>query len=279
MKKTWKMISDGKQSVLRIGDGELRWMSGDPLSSFEKNNDRLQSALMTAVNVKDSRLLVCVNGKLLLRRLNHAPEYIKSYYKAYVAKNWKLIIRSIPKFRWYGDACISHFYRETDGLPRSRYLEHFEIVKQTWRGKHVLIVEGEDCKFGVGNDLLESAASVRRVLCPNRNSFSLINRISEEIEKRADQFDICLFVLGPTATVLVSELSGALPNKRFIDIGTLDTDYMLFLFGKKCDCSIQHKTIWGIGQVPQPEICFEFDEKRYNSEVSARICHPSSSDL
>lgn len=271
MSRTWEQISNGNQSVLRIGDGEVRWMSGDSLTSFETNSQRLQNALMRAIRVKDDRLLVCVNEKLLMRRLNKAPEYIKSYYKQYVAQRWNTIIRSFPKWRKYGDACISHYFRETKDLNKEVYLKHFETVKSTWRGKRVLIVEGEGCRFGMGNDLLDGASSVCRVLCPDKNSFSIIDTIKETIVSLGDIFDMCLLVLGPTATVLVSELFSEMPDKRFLDIGTLDTDYMCFLHGSKHTCSIEHKNIWGATNDGPATIRFDFDENEYQRQIVCRV--------
>ena len=273
MAQTWEQIANGNQSVVRFGDGEVRWMSGDPLNSFENNSKGLQESLVRAINTNDSRLFVCVNEKLLMRRLGKAPEYIKSYYKQYVAQRWGIIIRSFPKQKIYGDACISHYFRETKGLNKSEYVRHFETVKSTWRGKRVLVVEGEGCRFGMGNDLLDGASSIIRVLCPNRNSFEIISEIKNAIVSVSPRFDICLLVLGPTATVLASELFSELPNKRFLDIGTLDTDYMCFLHDSKCTCSIEHKTIWGATKEGQATIQFEFDETSYQKQIVCLLGH------
>ena len=270
--KTLKDVYRYGKSMLRIGDGEILWMSGTPLTSFEHNSPLLQNALLKAVSIKDSRIIVCINPKVLARRLRLAPQTVKEYYKSFIAHYWRQIIKVIPKARTYGDACLTRFYIENQTLPIKKITKHFEAIKRIWQGKRLLIVEGEHTRFGVGNDLVSSARIVSRILCPDEYCFSIIGKIRGAIVNRMDNYDVCVLVLGPTATVLVGDLVGLYPTKQFVDMGYADSDYMFFVHHQIEPCAISHKNVAGINRDDPPSIIFDFNKKLYEGEIVERCC-------
>ncbi|MDS7999103.1 GT-D fold domain-containing glycosyltransferase, partial [Streptococcus pneumoniae] len=62
---------------------------------------------------------------------------------------------------------------------------HFEKLKQLWDERDILIVEGENSRSGVGNDLFDNAQSVERIICPSRNAYGKVQVIQETVEKYA----------------------------------------------------------------------------------------------
>jgi glycosyltransferase family protein len=102
----------------------------------------------------------------------------------------------------------------------------FELLKTIWAGRRVIMVEGRLTRFGVGNDLLESAHSVRRIICPERNAYRQYRRILDAMPQ-PDASTLVLVALGPTAKPLVHELAGR--GYQAIDIGHLDIEYEWFL--------------------------------------------------
>jgi hypothetical protein len=78
----------------------------------------------------------------------------------------------------------------------------------------------------VTNDLLDTAASVERILCPSQNAFDSYDMIVKECMKQPKD-KLFLISLGAAAKPLVTDLFHA--GYRAIDIGNLDTEYEWFL--------------------------------------------------
>ncbi|MBR5223436.1 MAG: DUF1792 domain-containing protein, partial [Clostridia bacterium] len=113
--------------------------------------------------------------------------------------------------------------------------------KKIWENKKLLIVEGEFTRNGVGNDLFASAKSVSRVICPAENAYDRYEEIVEYVASVADSYDEILVTLGPTAKVVVYELSKR--NIRAIDLGHLDNEYEWFLADKGVRVDIPGKYV------------------------------------
>ena len=88
------------------------------------------------------------------------------------------------------------------------------------------MVEGENVKFGAGNDLLNNTKSIKRIICPSRHSFSLYNKILDAI-LQFDKHYLILISLGPAATILSFDLCKL--GYQAVDIGHTDRDYELFI--------------------------------------------------
>ena len=276
--KTIREISINRKSMLRIGDGEILWMAGIPLSTIETNGALLERALCRAITFRNKRTVVCINPKVILRHLHLAPAKVRTYYQQYVFQYWRAIIRSIPKTRRYGDACVSRFYIENPSLPHATLENYFSQIMNIWRGRSLLLVEGGGTKFGVGNDLLDKTKRVSRIICPDKGSFTFLEDIKNAILHYICDYDVCVMILGPTATVLVAELIEEHPNKQFVDLGSVDSDYMFFIHGKTSSCSISHKKVFGIRDDAPPAIVFDYDDQRYNDEIICDLSHLARSE-
>jgi len=63
-----------------------------------------------------------------------------------------------------------------------------------------LIVEGEQSRIGIRNDLLNQTKSIKRIICPTKNAFRVYNKILNSVLKISKDH-LILIALGPTATV------------------------------------------------------------------------------
>lgn len=102
-------------------------------------------------------------------------------------------------------------------------------MKKIWEDKEVIIVEGAQTRLGVGNDLFDNVKSIKRVLAPAVNAFDKYEEILHAVIE-IYQGELILIALGPTATVLASDLCNH--NMRALDIGHIDIEYEWFLRGK-----------------------------------------------
>ena len=116
---------------------------------------------------------------------------------------------------------------------KSASVTHFEKLKKLWDKRDILIVEGENSRSGVGNDLFDNAQSVER-----RNAYSKVQAIQEAIEKHAAG-KVVFLMLGPTAKVLAYYLSKK--GIQAIDLGHIDSEYEWFKMGATSKVKFSHK--------------------------------------
>ena len=99
----------------------------------------------------------------------------------------------------------------------------FRVV---WNDKHVVVVDGPGSHNGVGNDLLDMAAGVERIICPPKDAYDFYQEILDGCRKFPKD-RLFLLSLGVTAKFLAEDLYR--DGYRVIDIGNLDMEYEWFL--------------------------------------------------
>lgn len=150
-------------------------------------------------------------------------------------------------------------------VDKSKSTETFTKLKQLWQGRDLLIVEGALTRSGVGNDLFADAKSIKRILCPAKDSYQQIDKIEQAIRANAEN-RLILLMLGPTAKVIVDDLQDL--SNQMIDIGHIDSEYEWFKMGATYKVKLDNKHTAE----------FNFDEdisavhdQTYQDEIVARI--------
>ena len=222
--ETKEKIIDGNYSVARFGDGEFKWILKVKQNSFQKQSDELSNQLLDTLKNNDSNCLVGIP-----RALNSTKGYnfeASFYWKRFKVKYLSKLNKILDDKKIYIDANFTRPY--IDFKDKTNMKQKFEKLKKIWDNRDVLIVEGENVNFGVGNDLLSNSSSIKRILCPNKNAFDYIDKIYDEVVKYYNG-QIVLVALGPTATVLSNRLSKN--SIQAIDIGHADVEYCWYLSG------------------------------------------------
>lgn len=142
--------------------------------------------------------------------------------------------------------------------------DDFKKLKQLWKDKSTLIVEGIFSRSGVGNDLFAEAKEVQRILCPPNNAYSDYERIKECVKKYG-QGKTILIMLGPTAKILAYEL--AMEGYRAKDLGHVDSEYEWCKMGvhKKVKLDSKHTAEWNTDECIQ-----DVSDELYHSQI---ICN------
>lgn len=264
--KTAEILLKEKKSLARFGDNEFALMNGQIRTNYQAVDSVLGKRLREVIRAREDNLLVAIAndyGKLD-QYTDQAAEDIRSYMSRDVRKQH---MELLDLNREYYDAFVSRpymIYRD-----KSKAGKRFEDIQKIWDGQDVLVVEGEYTRFGVGNDLLDHAATVSRILVPPKNAFSKYDEILSEV-RRQGRDKLILAILGPTATVLAYDL--AREGYWIIDIGQLDVEYEWYLRGVEERCDIPYKTVSEVMQYG--EILSDENEdyiRRYQSEVIAKI--------
>ncbi|MEE1281077.1 MAG: GT-D fold domain-containing glycosyltransferase [Acutalibacteraceae bacterium] len=220
-RETVEYIIENKCSMARYGDGELGIAAyGIPIG-FQRADKNLQSRLIQVLKSNNHNLLLC-----LPNRLNAISEderkKIPEYWQKALLQHLYPWTKYIEKNRIYGDTNLS---RLTEESGYEKTLDYISYIKKIWSGRNVIMIEGAKTRFGVGNDLLNNVKSLRRILGPAESAFDYYNEILERCVDSANGYDDPLFLiaLGPTATVLASDLADQ--GYQALDLGHLDISY------------------------------------------------------
>lgn len=242
--ETLEYILKNKVSIGRFGDGELMLMNGENIP-FQKANKDLMERLKEVKNTEN--FLVCIpsvfDKQLFNKRLLTKNEY--SFWKRDILKNsyyWK---KYFNKNSFIGDTELTRFYiRYNDRSNVGNYVTH---LKELWDNKNAIIVEGRTSQVGVGNDILDNAQSVRRIICPNNNAFEKYDQILKSVKENYKDGDIVLIALGPTATILAYDLSKS--GIWALDMGHFDIEYEWFLAKTEHKIPVKNKHVNEIGDM------------------------------
>ncbi len=238
-KKTIDLIIGGHKSLVRFGDGEFEMMLGRLRLRYQGVNEQLAIRLKRIIKSNNENVLVAIanNYGNLSDYTDEAADGIRSYLTPTVRQEHMSLL---DLKRDYYDAYVSRPYIMYRDKSEIIMKEKFTHIKKIWENQDLLIVEGKHTRFGVGNDMLSMAASVKRLLVPDKEAFS----IYDDILKKAMEYGknrLILSIIGPTATVLSYDL--ALSGYWAIDIGQVDTEYEWFLQGTNERSDIPFKTV------------------------------------
>lgn len=225
-------------SVSRFGDGELDLLLNINQPKFQKTNPLLVKKLYSTLNTKNKNLLVCLPKTFCYNDLNNLNNKAKRHWLKFISKNRKSIYNILNFDIRYGNALFTRNY--IDLKDKSNSINYFNKIKQIWYNKNIIIIEGRFTRFGVNNDLLTNAKSVKRILCPEKNAFDQYDKILDCALTQPKDV-LFLIALGPTATVLSNDLSEK--GYQAIDIGHLDIEYEWFLSGANTKSKINNKYV------------------------------------
>lgn len=217
-----EQIVTQRMSLARFGDGELKVMLGGDIN-FQHTSPLLSEKLRGAFHRNDPHLLIGIPDVFEhLERYNVKEQSFWRYHLRFRRWYW---YRFISRSQWYASTFLSRFYSmEYDAqLAETR----LKMLRRLWEGRNILFIEGKDTKLGVGNDLFQNAASIRRILCPAKDAFSSYDVIHKTTLSIAHPDDLIILALGPTATALTADLCKA--GLQSLDLGHIDIEYEWYL--------------------------------------------------
>ena len=246
--ETLDKIQREKLSICRYGDGEFKIMDGDRIL-FQPENQGLANRLIEVIHSNEENVLVCIPSFFDRRRIKRPSGLNKDEKKRYIqAKKYMNNIIADRRLRWYeyfdmnrvyGEACISRFYAGVyDDEKSARWIAKW---KEIWRDRNLLIIEGEQTRLGIGNDLFEDSMSIRRILCPAIGAFQAYDNILSTALNNYNKDDLVLIALGPTATVLAYDLSQK--GIQALDVGHIDIEYEWYLRKDRTHQKIENKFV------------------------------------
>lgn len=228
--ETIKYIRDHECSIARFGDGEFSLMLQYGAPGFQKCSAAMSQGLLNVFENVPENLLICVPYYIVSTK-GLKPEG-KLFWETWAREHQKETVEAIRKktgeeYR-FGDAGLS---RPFSPYRTSSFADKmFPMLKELWRDKDILIVEGAQTRLGVGNDLLANARSIKRILGPAENAYELYEKILSTVTSLYNG-EMVILALGPTATILAADLTKK--GIQALDLGHIDIQYEWYLSGEK----------------------------------------------
>lgn len=258
-------LREQRKSLCRFGDGEITWICQDSKGYFgQENSEELSKRLKQILTSSDETVLIGI-PKFFDDMKDYSPvrRNARSIHLAKYGEKWMGLTCSDNAV--YADALITRIYFGRNNIDYSKMFSNWQ---QVWACRKVAIIEGSATLFGVGNDLLDNAASVERIIAPAENAFSKYNEILS-CAKRLSKDTLVLIALGPTATILAYDL--AMIGYQTIDIGHLDVEYEWFKSGIKStkQTPVKGKYVNEAGGMPRDTLD-EDTKLKYQNEIIYR---------
>ncbi len=241
-------IIKSKVSLCRFGDGELEMIRGEERLWYQNVDEKLSQRLYEILNSREDNIIIAVANNF--GNLDLYTEEAAYGIREYLSNGRRAEIMKLLNTHYvYYDAYVSRPYMMYRDKKHAEII--FELFKEIWKSRNVLVVEGKYTKTGVGNDLFSEANNIRRIICPDTNAFEFYEDIFRVICKNVSVDELVLIALGPTATVLAYDLSKR--EIQALDIGQLDNEYEWFLHRAKQREKIEGKVVAEIDGCHKPE--------------------------
>lgn len=219
--ETLDELLGSNKSLVRFGDGEIVMIDGKSLA-FQKESEELSKRLSDILQYKEENMMVAIPD--IFDGLSQYRTSGQAFWKDHLLFFRKVYKKNCNTKKKYGNAYVSRcYYNYADKQNAQGWFLKF---RRLWENKKVVVVEGMGTHNGVGNDLLDNALEVKRILCPSENAVDFLKEI-EEVCLAQTEDSLYLLSLGPTAKLLAEDLFHA--GRRVIDIGNLDMEYEWFL--------------------------------------------------
>lgn len=264
IEETIDEIIKNKKSVSRYGDGEFMYLfdgqKADNAYFRTKYSEKLKQRLSEVLISNNKNHLVCIwdffgslekftDGSKIGARMHMS--YFREYMKSYINPNYI-----------YGNAFISRPYLAYKDISQVACI--FKKIKEIWKNRDIIIIEGELSRLGVGNDLFDTAKSVKRILCPAENAFEKYDLILEKATL-LDKNCLILIALGMSATILAYDLCKL--GFWAIDIGHIDIEYECFLKNSRDYKVVKNKYV-NDANIREADAC---NDEKYLSEIKEEI--------
>lgn len=260
-KESINYIRETGASLSRFGEGEIELMDKKMDLKFQRYDGKL-ALRMKEVILSDNKA-IAVGIPLALKNRDHLNTRAKAFWDSHTSYDMVNWVKYIKLRKTYLDSLMTRCY--IDLVDKSESTEIYEMWKEIWKNKRLLIIEGEKSRLGIGNDLFEEALEIRRIICPSENAFDQYDSILCEALKQPKEM-LILIALGPTASVLAYDL--AVNGFQALDIGHIDIEYEWYKMGTEVPVKIANKYT---NEVRDGNLVQDISGREYEKEIIAKF--------
>ena len=209
------------KSMVRFGDSDITIVRGKK-SRFQKSNPQIIEELKRILGYQYDNLIVTIPD--IFGDLSIYRKESRQFWRDHLLFARKTYETYCNKNRVYYNTSISRFYLTLEN--KSQCERWINKIRQIWKDHDVVVVEGPGTHNGVGNDLLDTARSIERIIGPGKDAYAKLDEIYANcIQYPKDR--MFLISLGSAAKPLTEKLF--LEGYRVLDIGNLDVEYDWYL--------------------------------------------------
>ncbi len=221
MDETIEELIHGDKSMVRFGDGEISMIRGRSLQ-LQQVKPEIMEGLKRLLSYEHEGLIVAIPE--IFDDLSLYRKESRQFWKDHLFFSRKVYEKYCNCDKTYYNAYVSRFYYAFDD--KSLCDDWAAKIRRIWKDKNVVVVEGERTHNGVGNDLLDMAKSVVRIIGPSSNAYEYLDDIMDEC-RNYPKDSLFLVSLGIAAKFLTEKLF--LEGYRVLDIGNLDMEYEWYI--------------------------------------------------
>lgn len=219
--ETIDVLLHTEKSMVRFGDGEIVMIKGGDLM-LQKASPEIAEGLAGILAYPYDDLIVTIPD-VFETLLDHRRES-RQFWRDHLLFCRKTYEKYCNPDRVYYSTFVSRcYYYAAD---RSICGAQFAKIRKIWENRDIVVVEGERTHNGVGNDLLDAAHSIERIICPPSNAYEAIPAILDACTAYGKD-RLFLLSVGVAAKFLAVELFER--GYRVLDIGNLDMEYEWFV--------------------------------------------------
>lgn len=259
-----RYIIDHRCSISRYGDGELSFFWGVK-EGYQVVDEKLIAGLKHVLQATDAPNHV-VGIPYYVKNVDGTVKITRTFWGDFMRKYGKRLRPFFSDKRTYIDTQISRFYIEY--YDRDRSTRQLQMLKQIWEGRDVVIVEGNQSRTGVGNDLYSNAKSLHRILGYSKNAFSHYDEMLRAItlHVKPEEKKLILLSYGPTATILSYDLAKL--GYQAVDLGHLDIEYEWYRKGDMSGGVVEGKYT---NEAKGGDAVIECDDELYHKQIICDI--------
>lgn len=237
---TLRLIRENSLSFIRYGDGEFDIMKLEQGPAFQRYSSELCEDLLITLKTRELKLLICIPEVFSMDPVSFVGMKRSSvrYWKTYVSKNMFFLKSILDDKYQYGNSLVSRPFISSCDRKSCEII--FDQFKKIVEGEVIVLIEGDKTRFGIGNDLLDGAKQVRRIIAPATNAYSKRKDIIN-FAMTLPQSYVFILALGPAAKAIGRKLF--LLGYRVLDLGHLDVEYEWYRCNAQEKISIPNKFV------------------------------------
>ena len=209
------------KSMVRFGDGEITMIRGRSLK-LQQVQPEIVEGLKRILSYQYDDMVVTIPE--IFDDLSIYRKESRQFWRDHLLFSRKIYEQYCNNDRVYYNTSLSRFYYALED--KSKCGQWIEGIRCIWKDKDVVVVEGERTHNGVGNDLLDTAGSVERIIGPASDAYGKLDEIIECC-KEYSKDRLFLVSLGVAAKFFTERMF--LEGYRVLDIGNLDMEYEWYL--------------------------------------------------
>lgn len=226
-----------EKSMVRFGDGEIVMIKGVDLM-LQKASAEIADGLKEILAYRYDDLIVTIPG--IFDGLSDHHKASQKFWRDHLLFCRKTYETYCNPNRVYYTTFVSRcYYFAKDRTPCDGW---FAKIRKIWENRDVVIVEGSRTHNGVGNDLLDTAKTIERIICPPSDAYGALPAILEACAAYEKE-RLFLLSVGVAAKFLAAELFRQ--GYRVLDIGNLDMEYEWYVRRAPGKCKLEKHDIAG----------------------------------